>query len=225
MKVSGSRRWAGPKEGLIAWKNGALPGVLASDRDSGSFLMEFVPSLNEAPAREDTSGLLDRLPFRPVQGTGPLETILKDGVTMVHGDFQAKIVLTGITGPVAIDPLPAVGDPFSERGPLDRRRIRRPRSKAFWSYSAGTLDPCRLLAWAWALTVIEFRPGPDSDDATDFIACNRGRVCAGGGVESGAPGAGQASARTRVGFILLRRLGHHWITASGERPRRGAYEK
>lgn len=78
---------------------------LASDRDSGSFLTEFVPSLNEAPAREDTRGLLDRLPVRPVQGTGPLETILKVGVTMVHGDFQAKNVLTGITGPVATDPL------------------------------------------------------------------------------------------------------------------------
>lgn len=67
---------------------------------------------------------------------------------------------------------PAVGDPFSDPGPLYRRRIRRPAARP-----SGRTPPAhwtRALALARALTVIEFRPGPDSFDAADFIAHNGG---------------------------------------------------
>lgn len=92
---------------------------------------------------------------------------------MVHGDFQAKNVLHGVGGPVAIDPLPAVGDPYSDLGLWIGGGSAGPRSAALWRYTATSRDSLRLLAWTWALTVIELRQGTGSDDAREFIAWNR----------------------------------------------------
>lgn len=92
---------------------------------------------------------------------------------MVHGDFQAKNVLHGLSGPVAIDPLPAVGDPSSDLGLWIGGGSAGPRSAALWRYTAESPDPLRLLAWAWAMTVVELRQGPGAEDARDFIDDNR----------------------------------------------------
>jgi fructosamine-3-kinase len=92
---------------------------------------------------------------------------------MVHGDFQAKNVLHGDAGPVAIDPLPAVGDPYSDLGLWIGGGSAGPRSAALWRYTAASPDPLRLLAWAWALTVVELRQGDGNEDAREFIAGNR----------------------------------------------------
>jgi fructosamine-3-kinase len=92
---------------------------------------------------------------------------------MVHGDFQAKNVLHGSGGPIAIDPLPAVGDPYSDLGLWIGGGSAGPRSAALWRYTAASPDPCRLLAWVWALTVIELRQGDGNEDAKEFIAGNR----------------------------------------------------
>jgi hypothetical protein len=210
LKVPGTREM-GPAEssGLANWKNGALPGVLATDPATGSFLMEFIPSLNEAPSPAGITALLERLHVGPAHGTGSLEAVLAvrlEGATarfgapdraaerehlavaaammetlqrtaedtMLHGDFQAKNVLTGVNGPIAIDPLPAVGDPFSDLGRWIAGGSAGPRSKALWNYTAASSDPRRLLAWVWALAVLEYRPGPNAADAADFIAGNRG---------------------------------------------------
>lgn len=92
---------------------------------------------------------------------------------VVHGDFQAKNVLHGVQGPIAIDPLPAVGDPYSDLGLWIGGGSAGPRSAALWQFTAASPDPLRLLAWAWAFTVVELREGDGNEDARDFIAWNR----------------------------------------------------
>jgi streptomycin 6-kinase len=210
LKVPGSRDMGiAESTALSAWKNGALPGVTATDPDTGSFLMEFIPSVKEAPSPAGITGLLTRLHVAPVTGTAPLQTVLTGRIeaatlrfaagdraperehlavaaammetlqrtasaTMVHGDFQAKNVLTGEHGPVAIDPLPAVGDPFSDLGLWIAGGSAGLRSAAFLHYAGVSADPGRLLAWTWALAVLEYRPGPNSADAASFITANRG---------------------------------------------------
>lgn len=99
---------------------------------------------------------------------------------MVHGDFQAKNVLNGVDGPVAIDPLPAAGDPYSDLGLWIAGGSGGPRQAAFQDFAGLTAEPGRLLAWAWALTVVEYRPGgATAADAATFIAAHRGAVLAG----------------------------------------------
>lgn len=108
--------------------------------------------------------------------------------TMVHGDFQAKNVLPGKSGPVAIDPLPAVGDRFSDLGLWIAGGSAGARSQALWKFTATSPDPRRLLAWAWALSVLEYRPGlPGSEDAADFIAGNLGTAADAARVPAGSP--------------------------------------
>jgi hypothetical protein len=212
LKVPGTRAMGiAESTALASWKNGALPGVLATDPDTGSFLMEFIPSIKQAPSPAGITGLLERLHVAPVIGTEPLETVLDGRIeaaalrfaagdraaerehlavatammealqrtaspTMVHGDFQAKNVLTGEHGPVAIDPLPAVGDPFSDLGLWIAGGSAGQRGAAFRHYAGASSDPHRLLAWTWALAVLEYRPGPNSADAATFIASNRGQA-------------------------------------------------
>ncbi|QOD05860.1 aminoglycoside phosphotransferase family protein [Pseudarthrobacter sp. BIM B-2242] len=93
--------------------------------------------------------------------------------TTVHGDFQAKNVIHTATGALAIDPLPAAGDPYSDLGLWIGTGSGGPRSAAIWHYSEAAADPRRLLAWAWALTVLEFRHGRGRRDAREFIEGNR----------------------------------------------------
>lgn len=212
LKVPGTRDMGvAESTALAVWKNGALPGVLATDPDTGSFLMEFIPSVKEAPSPDGITGLLERLHVSPVTGTARLETVLAGRIeaavlrfasgdraperehlavatammgalqrtakpTMVHGDFQAKNLLTGEHGPVAIDPLPAVGDPFSDLGLWIAGGSAGQRGAAVVYYAGTSSDPGRLLAWTWALAVLEYRPGPNSADAATFIAGNRGHA-------------------------------------------------
>ncbi|HEX9227650.1 MAG TPA: aminoglycoside phosphotransferase family protein, partial [Arthrobacter sp.] len=210
LKVPGTRDMGvAESTALASWKNGALPGVLATDPDTGSFLMEFIPSIKQAPSPAGITGLLERLHVAPVTGTARLEAVLDGRIeaaalrfasenraserehlavatammealqrtakpTMVHGDFQAKNVLTGESGPVAIDPLPAVGDPVSDLGLWIAGGSAGPRSAAIRHYAGASSDPERLLAWAWALAVLEYRPGSNSADAARFVEDNRG---------------------------------------------------
>lgn len=93
---------------------------------------------------------------------------------MVHGDFQAKNVLHGLSGPVAIDPLPAAGDPLSDLGLWIGAGSAGPRAAALWTYTGFSSTPHRLLAWTWALAVVEYRPGTAGDeDAAEFIDGHR----------------------------------------------------
>lgn len=93
--------------------------------------------------------------------------------TMVHGDFQAKNVIHTDAGAVAIDPLAAAGDPYSDLGLWIGTGSAGPRGTAVWRFTENCPDPRRLLAWAWALSVIEFRHGPGRQDAREFIEGNR----------------------------------------------------
>lgn len=118
-------------------------------------------------------------------GRGPETATLGDAVTviealqrtakptMVHGDFQAKNVIHTVEGALAIDPLPAAGDPYSDLGLWIGTGSAGPRGAAVWQFTATDTDPRRLLAWAWALTVLEFRYGPGREDAREFIEGNR----------------------------------------------------
>lgn len=93
--------------------------------------------------------------------------------TTVHGDFQAKNVIHTAAGALAIDPLPAAGDPYSDLGLWIGTGSGGPRSTAVWRFTESSADPRRLLAWAWALTVLEFRHDPGRKDAREFIEGNR----------------------------------------------------
>lgn len=93
--------------------------------------------------------------------------------TTVHGDFQAKNVIQTAAGALAIDPLPAAGDPYSDLGLWIGTGSGGPRSTAIWRFTQASADPRRLLAWAWALAVLEFRHGPGRKDAREFIEGNR----------------------------------------------------
>lgn len=90
--------------------------------------------------------------------------------TLVHGDFQAKNVLPGRGGPVAIDPLPAIGDPLFDAALWIAGGSAGPRATALQQFTEPGADAPRLLAWTWALTVIEYRPGKGAyADAVSFI--------------------------------------------------------
>jgi hypothetical protein len=113
---------------------------------------------------------------RDVEAAGPLLAALSattTAPTVVHGDFQAKNVLSGPEGPVAIDPLPAVGDPLSDTALWIAGGSAGPRASALKEFAAGD-DADRLLAWTWALTAIEYRPGTaTAADAASFIGTYR----------------------------------------------------
>ncbi|HEX9088645.1 MAG TPA: aminoglycoside phosphotransferase family protein [Arthrobacter sp.] len=194
---------------LTAWNNGSVPRMIASDEETGSFLMEFITSAAVSPAATDITALLARLHTPAVPGMHSLDEVLRERIsgaaarfaghgcgnerddlaaatviiaalqvtakqTMVHGDFQAKNVLAAPDGPVAIDPLPAIGDPDSDLGLWIGGGSAGARTQALWKFTATSPNPRRLLAWAWALAVLEYRPGrPGAVDAADFIAGNR----------------------------------------------------
>lgn len=113
---------------------------------------------------------------RDVEAAAPLLSVLArttEEPTVVHGDFQAKNVLAGPDGPVAIDPLPAVGDPLSDAALWIAGGSAGPRTEALEEFASGA-DPSRLLAWTWALTAVEYRPGTSTaDDAAAFIGKHR----------------------------------------------------
>lgn len=193
---------------LTAWDGGMSPRVLAADRASGSFLMEFVPAartrndpaaikallaqLHVDPAGLAFDGLEPSLQDRlvgaetrfagvgfeaerdDVKAAGQLLAALNRTTaapTLVHGDFQAKNVLHGESGPVAIDPLPAIGDPLSDTALWIAGGSAGQRAAALEVFSDPGTDIARLLAWVWALTVLEYRPGKGSfADAASFIS-------------------------------------------------------
>jgi hypothetical protein len=114
---------------------------------------------------------------RDVEAAVPLLSALArttEAPTVVHGDFQAKNVLCGPDGPVAIDPLPAVGDPVSDAALWIAGGSAGPRTDALEAFVSAGADPGRLLAWTWALTALEYRPGTaTADDAADFVSTHR----------------------------------------------------
>lgn len=113
---------------------------------------------------------------RDVEAAAPLLAALArttEEPTVVHGDFQAKNVLAGPEGPVAIDPLPAVGDPLSDTALWIAGGSAGPRTEALEEFADGD-DATRLLAWTWALTAVEYRPGTSTaDDAAAFLGEHR----------------------------------------------------
>lgn len=83
---------------------------------------------------------------------------------LLHGDFQAKNILTGQEWTYAIDPLPVVGDRLFDVG--------------LWVGTGGAGDPAtfierhqlgdRAVRWIWALAVLEYRPARERP-VLDFI--------------------------------------------------------
>ncbi len=213
LKVPGNREMGLAESAALAiWDNGALPRLLATDLETGAFLMEHVASDGGTPGPAAIIELLARLHIPAGPGLDDLDIIIQDRVmgaaarfagpagetdranlaaataliarlqntavpAMVHGDFQAKNLLHGAGGPVAIDPLPAAGDPASDLGLWIGGGSAGPRARALWAFMATAADPVRLLAWTWAMTVLEYRPGkPGSEDAAEFIAGHRDAV-------------------------------------------------
>ena len=127
-------------------------------------------------ARTRFAGACHTAERRDVETAAPLLAALArttEEPTVVHGDFQAKNVLAGPEGPVAIDPLPAVGDPLSDTALWIAGGSAGPRAEALREFSSGA-DASRLLAWTWALTAVEYRPGTSTAaDAAAFIGEHR----------------------------------------------------
>jgi streptomycin 6-kinase len=88
---------------------------------------------------------------------------------LLHGDFQAKNVLpAGV--PVAIDPIPVLGDPLYDTALWVATGSAGPRLAAAAAFCEGSPEPGRLRDWIQALAVLEYRPGtPGAADAREFL--------------------------------------------------------
>lgn len=78
---------------------------------------------------------------------------------LLHGDLQPKNLLAGERGPVAIDPLPVLGERAYDAAiwsalALDASFAERADRLA----AALALDPSRVLAWTRVLAALEYRP-------------------------------------------------------------------
>jgi hypothetical protein len=103
--------------------------------------------------------------------------------TVVHGDFQRKNLIVGRSALTAIAPEVCVGDPLYDVAMLvGAGTFGRPAATTLGQMQSfgEAEDSGRLLAWAWALCVLDSHPGrlAESPERQEFIAGYRGRALA-----------------------------------------------
>lgn len=102
---------------------------------------------------------------------------------LLHGDFIDKNLLLGPSGYVAVDPIPAIGDPCSDVGfyaAYHPRAVAIADRARMVAEHAG-LDPMRAARWAavWAVGEATQTWRADSDDLQTWVAGGEARALLG----------------------------------------------